>query len=691
MKTTASLLVLAAGVAASAASLAQEVAGRLIVSVGDVSIQRGAERIPAQFGTQLRAGDTLQLGGQSNAQVLMTDQSVIALRPDTNFKIEEYAFAGKRAEEQRSLFSLLKGGMRTVTGLIGRVNHKNYAVNTPTATVGIRGTNYTLVQCDGNCRNADGALAPNGTYGAVTDGRIGVTNQSGEHQFGADQYFHVASSTSAPTQLIAPPGFLRDTLEGRARARERGQQQQQAQARAQGQQGSSSGGSSESAATVASTDDSRISSTVTTYTPPAALSPIVTVPTTTSSTVTNLVAPALSTVFYHLDSLGGPLNIPATCSPQPCTSSTVVGGSLTLGVNLVLQRAYVKADFLLANGSRFNTGTPFDSGGIPISINGGQITFAGTFDRADFPNGQGGFRCSTCGAGDTLGFLSSISVSGTINGPQANLTFAGASANGGGTFSATLTQQTPPNNLAAVAVLPVFNVNNPTQQVSTTSTSDAYWGVGVNSAGALTQIGVVGSGGVNIASVGSATIVTPANATFTLPDGSKIIGGAWIGSGASGIDPNYINFTTGSSSEIPWIVGSLTNTLPASLGTVTYTPVLSAVNLTSTGLQNGTLNSASLTADFVNRNVSVSLNATNNLNSNRFQMNGSSGVSATSARFGAGFTSVTCSNGPCTGGGTLGGNFAGFFAGPNAEGAGVAFSAGFGSGTGVSGVVGFKR
>jgi hypothetical protein len=690
MKTTASLLVLTAGLAVSAASFSQEVAGRLIVSVGDVAIQRGGERIPAQFGTQLRAGDTLQLGERSNAQVLMTDQSVVALRPDTNFKIEEYAFAGKPAEEQRSLFSLLKGGMRTVTGLIGRVNHKNYAVNTPTATVGIRGTNYTLVQCEGNCRNANGTLAPNGTYGAVTDGRIGVTNQSGEHQFGADQYFHVASSTAAPTQLIAPPGFIRDTLEGRARVKERGEQQQ-AQARSQGQgqgqgqqqQTSSSSGSSESASTVAATDDSRVSSSVTTYTPPVVLNPIVTVPTTTTSTTTNLIAPALSTIFFHLDSLSGPLNFPATCSPQPCTSSTVVGGTLTLGVNLVLQRAYAKVDFLLANGSQFNTGTPFSSGGIPITVSGGQITFSGTFNAADFPQGLGGFRCSTCGPGDTLGFLTSISVSGVVNGSQASLTFSGTSANGGGSFSANLTQQTPPNNLAAVAIIPNLAGGS-------SATSDAYWGVGVNSAGALTQIGVRGSGGVDIASVGSATIVTPSNATFTLPDGSKIIGGAWIGSGANVTDFNYANFTTGSSTVIPWIVGSLTNTLPAGLGTsVTYTPVISAVNLTASGTQLGVLNSGSLTADFVNRNVSISLNATNNSAGNTFQMNGSSGVSATSARFGSGFSHVTCS-GPCNGGATPNGNFAGFFAGSNAEGAGVAFSAGFGT-NGVTGVVGLKR
>ena len=48
------------------------------------------------------------------------------------------------------------------------------------------------------------------------------------------------------------------------------------------------------------------------------------------------------------------------------------------------------------------------------------------------------------------------------------------------------------------------------------------------------------------------------------------------------------------------------------------------------------------------------------------------------------YTGANCS-------GTPGGSYNGFFSGPQAEGAGVAFSAGFGAGTGVTGVVGFKR
>src|SRR4051812_21219906 len=339
MRSVASLALLAAGLAAPLLCFAQEVAGRFVVSAGDVTIMRGVERIPASFGTQIRAGDQIVLGDKSNAQVLFTDQSVVALRSETSFKIEEYQFQGKPATEQKTLFSLLKGGMRTVTGLIGRVNHENYAVKTPTATVGIRGTNYTLVQCDASCRNPNGTVAPGGTYGAVTDGRIGVTNQTGERQFGSDQYFHVASQTAAPTQLIAPPQFLRDTLEGRARARERQEERQQARAQAQQQQQQdSSSGSPASTTTVASADDSRVSSTVTSTTVPVTLTTNVYQSTASASVggpSTVLIPSSTSTVFYRLDSLSGPLSIPVNCGSPPC--GTITGASFTLSVNTVLQ------------------------------------------------------------------------------------------------------------------------------------------------------------------------------------------------------------------------------------------------------------------------------------------------------------------------------------------------------------------
>lgn len=195
--------------------LAMAQAGRFLLAVGDVVVVRGASEMRAEIGSEVRSGDTVRVGATSNAQIRMSDESIVGLRSGSVFRIDEYSFSGKADGSEKSIFSLLKGGMRTITGLIGRVqSRERYAVRTQTATIGIRGTHYTLVECANDC--APGVQ--NGTYGGVTDGRIGVENKTGERQFGANEYFHVADANAVPQSLIAPPSFLFDRLEGQQRS-----------------------------------------------------------------------------------------------------------------------------------------------------------------------------------------------------------------------------------------------------------------------------------------------------------------------------------------------------------------------------------------------------------------------------------------------------------------------------------------
>src|SRR5438445_3193953 len=215
----------------SAPGLASAQAGRFLLAVGDVAVARGQAEIRAATGTPVQSGDTIRVGPASNAQIRMTDESIVGLRPGTVLRIDAYEYSGQA--EPRSLFSLLKGGFRTVTGAIGRLHSRErYAVRTPTATIGIRGTHYAVVHCDNDCGGADRGSIANGTYGGVTDGRIEVVNQSGEHEFAANTFFYVASAGTAPQNLIAPPNFLYDRLEGQAHSRgSRGNESSEALAR----------------------------------------------------------------------------------------------------------------------------------------------------------------------------------------------------------------------------------------------------------------------------------------------------------------------------------------------------------------------------------------------------------------------------------------------------------------------------
>ncbi|HVC12325.1 MAG TPA: FecR family protein [Burkholderiales bacterium] len=681
----AAILIGAALAACAPSSYGAEHAGRVLIAAGEVTILRGAQTIAAQSGTEVQSGDTVQLGSRSNAQLLLTDNSIIALRPETTFRLAQYHYTGQSAPGENAFLALLKGGMRTLTGIIGHIRHEEYHVTTPTATIGIRGTNYALVQCDNNCRNADGSLAPNGTYGAITFGRISVTNRTGEHVFGANQFFTVAGQNTPPQQLIGPPPFLQDTLQGRGRA---GHEVAEEHGEHGKGQGGTSGAGGESASTVAQTGlgggtgDTSVTSTTTSVPPPAVLVQTI-IPVTSTPSVNTLLQTLTGTIFYRL---AGSVSLPvSSCSNPPCGTITVA--DLTLGVNFTTNQAYLKADFVSldqtgGSANIFNLGTPFSSGGIPITVSGGQATFNATINRSSFPNEQGAFRCLGCAtnsftSGLVPGYLDTISVSGTISGTQANLTLSGSSTAGGsGSFNATLTQAALPNPYGAAMVIPGATSSDPT-----ISRSTAYWGVQVGSSQELLAFG---SGvGTPTGVVGTATNTIVGSA----PSYGDLVWGHWSGAGATIVDYDYNTYTTTGGNE-PWITGQVTAALPTSLGTVTFTPVGSYI---VGGSAAGTLNSASLTANFVSQSMSISLNTTTPGNGSTYQMNGTSGISSVSARFSAGFTSVSCT-GTCSSGSPAG-SFGGFFAGPNAEGAGVAFDAGYlgVSGAGVKGVVAFKR
>jgi hypothetical protein len=134
--------------------------GRIEFVNGNVSLQ-GANGVskPIARGTEVSSGDTVRTNA-GLVQIRYSDGAIVSLRPDTDYTIEEYRYSGKPDGNERALFKLLKGTMRTVTGFVGRINRDKYVLTTPSATIGIRGTGG-VVQVD----PATGATLLFGTSG----------------------------------------------------------------------------------------------------------------------------------------------------------------------------------------------------------------------------------------------------------------------------------------------------------------------------------------------------------------------------------------------------------------------------------------------------------------------------------------------------------------------------------------------
>jgi hypothetical protein len=206
-----SVLVVGALVGLLAGGVALGEAGKVVFAVGDVAALRGTARVPLAAGATFDAGDTIVTAAQSHAQLRFTDDALVALKPDSEFRIERYNFNGSQDGTEIAVFRLVKGGFRTLTGQIGKISSDRYQVLTTQATIGIRGTHYQVQVCaPEQCREGEAAVRA-GMYGGVYEGRIAIANVFGSSEYGTDEFFFVPDG-EAPQRFLAPPTFLSDKL-----------------------------------------------------------------------------------------------------------------------------------------------------------------------------------------------------------------------------------------------------------------------------------------------------------------------------------------------------------------------------------------------------------------------------------------------------------------------------------------------
>jgi len=221
MRLTRALGILCIALCAAAPARA-EPAGKVLSADGDALVLRGSHILRLSRGAAVESGDQIHTGTDGKVLVVFADSGLVWIRANSDFVVDEYSFAQGRRET--AFFSLLKGGARSVTGLIGRRTRSNFRLRVPVATIGIRGTDFSVVICQRDCKDSDGSTAAKGIYGEVIQGRIAVTpfeDRLLEREFAAGEFFHLADERSSPTPLFLPPPFLRSAQDEQARFTER--------------------------------------------------------------------------------------------------------------------------------------------------------------------------------------------------------------------------------------------------------------------------------------------------------------------------------------------------------------------------------------------------------------------------------------------------------------------------------------
>lgn len=160
----------------------------------------------------------ISTGSNSFVNIKFTDGSAILIKPNSRFHIEQFAYPAAEKKSKRSapsantapprvlasraFFSLLKGGFRAVSGLIGKSDRNEYRVSTPVATIGIRGTDYEAILCDDACASDPMIMEKvgvtsrpqDGLVASVITGGIGVTTTGAAQASGLNHYRAIAQA-----------------------------------------------------------------------------------------------------------------------------------------------------------------------------------------------------------------------------------------------------------------------------------------------------------------------------------------------------------------------------------------------------------------------------------------------------------------------------------------------------------------
>jgi ferric-dicitrate binding protein FerR (iron transport regulator) len=191
--------VLLAFVALLFAELALAQGAAVVTSVvGTANVQTGPGAPHAlRLGDQVQQGDTVSTGAGSSLVLKFDDGEVTALTQNSRMTITAYQYE-PTSSNGNILLSLVTGGMRAITGLLGGNHPERVAYRAATATIGIRGTDVTI--------------ASDGTNVIVTvnTGAIVLTLNGHDYPLSAGQTGYIQGNTFHPGP--PPPGTLVSSL-----------------------------------------------------------------------------------------------------------------------------------------------------------------------------------------------------------------------------------------------------------------------------------------------------------------------------------------------------------------------------------------------------------------------------------------------------------------------------------------------
>lgn len=138
---------LLAGLLLHAPAMAAEAVGSVEAAKGQCRIIRGGDTLAAETGGPVMLDDAVTTGPGAEMTIVFADETVLTLAESSRAAIDGYVYSDDAAN---LLFKFTKGTFRTITGEIVKRNPEGFNMETPLATIGIRGSDvYAVITPDG--------------------------------------------------------------------------------------------------------------------------------------------------------------------------------------------------------------------------------------------------------------------------------------------------------------------------------------------------------------------------------------------------------------------------------------------------------------------------------------------------------------------------------------------------------------
>ena len=308
--------------------------GTVILSFGQNTATMGqGEARALKRKSAIYADDLLKTSDKGRLQIRFTDGSRLSLKPNTEFQITEYQFDGSQPEDGKAIYKLLKGGMRTITGQIGKVDKEDYKLDAVVATIGIRGTDFTVE------RQGDTV------EGSVNSGKINVTsNVSGESRdINSGRSFSIENNGRISERKT--PASAESSSSSNEESDESQETQEEQQDESQDQQSSDQAQTTESDSGSDTSDDSSVSVS-------------------TSTTATGNSTSSNTVIAADTNSEGSQATVLA--APNPTGNGSAAPAGATVGI------AFSEDD--AAKGIRGSNGSVFVDDSSALTIDNGALT-----------------------------------------------------------------------------------------------------------------------------------------------------------------------------------------------------------------------------------------------------------------------------------------------------------------------------